>query len=251
MNRDTIQKLSELNRDFYESFGKAFAATRQRIQPGVRRFLDEDCFDGDWLDLGCGSGALAAAWAESGRTGSYTGVDFSQTLLEEARRLNENISDSRMKLSFFQADLSDSSWVRLFENRKFDGICAFAVLHHMPDASARSRIFRQVYSLLKPDGCFCYSVWQFQNSEKMMRRILPWESIGIQSDDVEPGDTLLDWRFSLPDADKKIGLRYVHLFTDGELQSLAEEAGFLLRKEYFSDGTSRNLALYRIEQRKV
>ena len=121
----------------------------------------------------------------------------------------------------------------------------------MPDASARSRIFRQVYSLLKPDGCFCYSVWQFQNSEKMMRRILPWESIGIQLDDVDPGDTLLDWRFSLPDADKKIGLRYVHLFTDGELQSLAEEAGFLLRKEYFSDGTSRNLALYRIEQRKV
>lgn len=250
MNRDTIQKLSELNRDFYESFGKAFAATRQRIQPGVRRFLDEDCFDGDWLDLGCGSGALAAAWAESGRTGSYTGVDFSQTLLNEAWRLNKNISDGRLKLSYFQADLFDNSWVRLFENRKFDGICAFAVLHHMPDANIRSRIFRQVYSLLKPGGCFCYSVWQFQNSEKMLKRILPWETIGIQSADVEPGDTLLDWRFSLPDADKKIGLRYVHLFTEGELQSLAEEAGFLLRKEYFSDGANRNLALYRVEQRK-
>jgi SAM-dependent methyltransferase len=162
---------------------------------GSSGFLDEDCFDGDWLDLGCGSGALAAAWAESGRTGSYTGVDFSQTLLEEARRLNENISDSRMKLSFFQADLSDSSWVRLFENRKFDGICAFAVLHHMPDASARSRIFRQVYSLLKPLVVFAIRFGNFKIG-KMMRRILPWESIGIQLDDVEPGDTLLDWRFT-------------------------------------------------------
>ena len=58
MKEEIIKKLLAINQEFYQSFGEAFAETRRRIQPGVKRVLAELIHDGDWLDLGCGSGAL-------------------------------------------------------------------------------------------------------------------------------------------------------------------------------------------------
>lgn len=66
MRAGTVRRLVELNREFYETFGGAFAATRRRIQPGVRAFLATVRDGSEWLDLGCGSGALAAEWARLG-----------------------------------------------------------------------------------------------------------------------------------------------------------------------------------------
>ncbi|MCD4752744.1 MAG: class I SAM-dependent methyltransferase, partial [Anaerolineaceae bacterium] len=77
----------------YAGFSEAFAATGRRIQPGIRRVLDilpQYVPDkGNWLDLGCGGGQVAAAWAEENRTGNYLGLDFSSALLENARKRAE------------------------------------------------------------------------------------------------------------------------------------------------------------------
>src|SRR5512135_2599303 len=86
MDEHTVRALVELNRRFYEEFGAAFSATRQRIQPGVRKVLANLPDEGSWLDLGCGNGALARAWKESGRKSAYLGVDFSNELLSAAAR---------------------------------------------------------------------------------------------------------------------------------------------------------------------
>jgi hypothetical protein len=58
VNTETIHHLLTINREFYQKFGAAFAQTRQRVQPGVARVVEEYVHDGHWLDLGCGSGAL-------------------------------------------------------------------------------------------------------------------------------------------------------------------------------------------------
>jgi len=249
LNEEIIQKLLGINQQFYEEFGSAFSATRQRIQPGVRRFLSELATDGDWLDLGCGSGALGCEWQKSGLRGSYTGLDFSETLLTEALRVTAGLSGAEFQIDYLQADLLDPEWDRLFSQRKFDGICAFAALHHIPDSRIRSRIFEKVNSLLKPGGTFVYSVWQFQNSEKLMSRVLPWETVGLQAADLEPRDTLLDWRFTLPGEPEKTGQRYVHLFEAEELSDLAAQAGFRIVDTFFSDGKSENLALYQVAKK--
>ena len=86
MRPEIIQSILDINRQFYQTFGDAFAATRRRIQPGIRRILADIPKDGHWLDLGCGSGALAQEWIRQERSGSYTGVDFSIPLLKEAQR---------------------------------------------------------------------------------------------------------------------------------------------------------------------
>ena len=246
MDPRTASELLEINRRFYSEFGDAFAATRRRIQPGVSRILETIPADepSDWLDLGCGSGALGRIWSEQGRCGSYTGVDFSGPLLREAEKATEGLSGERLRIRYLPGDLMDPDWKEDLEGEKFDGVLAFASLHHIPGKENHLRIFGQVRDLLKAGGSFIFSVWQFQNSPKLMKRVQSWDRAGIPEEALEQGDTLLDWRFALPENGEKQGLRYVHLFSEEEIGELANRSGFRVTEQFYSDGAEGNLALY-------
>ncbi len=246
MQSATISFLLDLNRQFYQTFGRAFAATRRRIQPGVRRVLAElgSLGPGDYLDLGCGSGSLAAAWMESGPPGSYTGLDFSPELLDEARLAVAGLERDDLRLRFLPADLSDPGWAAPLAEERFDAVLAFAALHHIPSHELRVSILHQVRELLKPGGAFIHSEWQFQNNPRLLERILPWERVGLDDANLEPGDTLLDWRYTLPEQPEQVGLRYVHLFDRAELIMLAHETGFEVVEEFELDGQGGRMGLY-------
>ena len=218
MKEEVRRQLIALNRDFYETFAGAFAATRRRIQPGVRKVLESIPKKGKWLDLGCGSGQLALEWVKQKRKGSYLGLDFSAGLLAEAEETLCGAAIPRgLKLSFAQADLTSADWADGLKRESFDGAVAFAALHHIPGEEQRTDLIRQARVLIKPGGMFIHSEWQFQFSEKLMARRMPWEFIGLSREDVEPGDTLMDWRYALPGQAEQVGYRYVHLFTRAEL----------------------------------
>lgn len=240
MQPETISVLLDLNRRFYEQFGVEFAQTRQRIQNGVRRILDSLPDSGAWLDLGCGSGSLAAAWVEAGRTSAYLGVDFSEALLAEARKA---LPCEAPAVSFRQANLADPGWAEGISG-PFTGAMAFAVFHHLPSHHLRAGILRQVRGLLAPGSRFYHSEWQFQHAPRLMARRLPWSTIGLEDSALEPGDTLLDWRFHLPGKEEQTGLRYVHLFNEEELAELASETGFRIVYQFESDGQGGKLGLY-------
>jgi tRNA (uracil-5-)-methyltransferase TRM9 len=246
MNANTIQILLDLNRRFYTNFSSSFAATRRRIQPGVRRILAglPDSETDKWLDLGCGSGALAAEWLEADRQSTYAGIDFSQSLLREAEQALSN-SPGRERITFFQADLASPGWARAV-SEKFSGALSFAVLHHLPSVNLRQNLIQQVCDLLPTDGRFYLSVWQFQHSPKLMARRVAWELAGLSDDDIEPGDTLLDWRADEPRQTGEVGLRYVHLFQPAELTELAASSGFQVVETFESDGQGGNLSLYQV-----
>ncbi|NMB89013.1 MAG: class I SAM-dependent methyltransferase [Chloroflexi bacterium] len=244
MTPATIALLIELNRRFYQDFGAAFAATRRRIQPGIRRVLAGLPAHGRWLDLGCGSGALAAEWAHQGRRGLYRGLDFSPVLIEAARQAGAGGEHPGLEIDFAPADLGRPDWPAAAGEGPFDGVLAFAVLHHLPSMALRRRILEQVRTLLGPGGRFIHSEWQFQHSPRLVERIQPWERAGLAPADVEPGDTLLDWRYSLPGQAEQVGLRYVHRFERDELATLAAATGFRLVEEFESDGQGGRLGLY-------
>ena len=247
MNDETTQALLDLNRGFYENFAPSFAATRRRIQPGVRRVLLGLPPGGDWLDLGCGSGALACEWARCGRTGLYWGMDFSAGLLAEAREaVRGETLPPGLAVNFSQASLADPDWDAGLQNRVWDGVLCFAALHHLPGQALRERLLRQVRSRLQPGGFFIHSEWQFQHSARLMARRLPWEEAGLAPGALEPGDTLLDWRQEQADRPGERGLRYVHLFDRAELTALAETCGFRVLEEFESDGEGSRLGLYQI-----
>jgi len=237
MNPTVAIRLIELNREFYTRFGDSFSATRQRIQSGVRRVLETLNGDEDVLDLGCGNGWLARELAGRNHRGSYLGVDFSLPLLRDAESLPKTFPATFKEMDLIQlSSFSD----QLLENGKWSLITAFAVLHHIPSYEMRLNMLNTIHKLLKPDGLFIHSNWQFLNSERLKSRIQDWSKADFSLGDVDPNDYLLDWRSG------GNGLRYVHHFNENELQELADTAGFHIEDVFYSDGETGNLGLYQV-----
>ena len=237
MDPSTAERLIEINRTFYTQFGDSFSATRRRVQPGVRRALGMLQGTESILDLGCGNGELARELAKRGHQGPYLGVDFSLPLLRAAELQPQGFS-----ARFMQVDLTQLAWVRdrLVVEGGWSVITAFAALHHVPSTDLRLEILRVVNQLLKKDGLFIHSNWQFLNSEKLKARIQPWDAANLSASDVDPGDYLLDWRSGGK------GLRYVHHFDEIELEELARASHFKIIDSFDSDGDTGNLGLYQV-----
>ncbi len=234
MNPSTIARLLELNRQFYQTFALPFSATRQRLQPGVIRILDQISPQADVLDLGCGNGELSRELARCGHLGCYAGLDFSATLLDEARVGQPD------NFRYLLADFSSVDWNKVLDSNRYDAALAFALLHHLPGEEMRLQLLGKVRQLLKPAGRFIHSEWQFLNSPRLAARVQPWEAIGLSAGEVDPGDYLLDWRQG------GSGLRYVHHFSEEELAELAAQAGFEVVESFHSDGETHNLGLYQV-----
>lgn len=241
MNAQTQKHLIDLNRRFYDRFSASFSDTRHRAQPGVRGLVPDLLSATSILDVGCGNGTLACALAKSGYPGTYLGVDLSAGLLASAREILGQPKQGTY--AFQQADLSDPAWSRQLPAVRFNTLVSLAVLHHLPGADLRLRTAQAFHDLIEPKGLIAISVWQWQNSPRLAKRVVDWSATGLEPDDVDQGDVLLDWR-----AADQVGLRYVHTFSEGSLTHLAEQSGFKVIDSFYSDGKPGNLALYQTWQ---
>jgi tRNA (uracil-5-)-methyltransferase TRM9 len=243
MDRETVDRLLEINGLFYQTFALQFSQTRQRIQPGVRKIIERIPKDASILDLGCGNGELWKTLAENGYRGCYVGLDASPGLLDIAsQKYSDRLPNTP---TFIQANLADSGWDEALcqsqsEVGCFDQVMAFAVFHHLPGHNLRRQTLEMVHELLCPGGQFIHSEWQFLNSPRLKARLQPWNFAGIAENQVDHGDYLLDWRHG------GSGLRYVHQFDPGELEQLASETRYRIEETFNSDGVDGNLSLYQI-----
>ncbi|MBK8620115.1 MAG: class I SAM-dependent methyltransferase [Anaerolineales bacterium] len=234
MNSLTAQRLLAINHEFYNRFGDQFSATRQRLQPGVKKILDSIQEDVSVLDLGCGNGHFLREISKRGHKQPLLGVDFSLPLLRNA--------ESAPGVIFREVDLSQLSAFsdQLSVPGGWDVITMFATLHHIPSVEMRLDILRTVKKLLKPAGKFILSNWQFLNSAKLKSRIQPWDRVGINENDLDQDDYLLDWRSGGE------GLRYAHHFSAQELLGLAGQVEMRVTASFPSDGDGGNLGLYQV-----
>ena len=241
MKIETVSKLRQLNRRFYDELGPSFSVTRAQIQLGLKKLLPEMLSSPSILDLGCGNGTLAEALAISNYEGAYLGLDGSQTLLCFAEE--RMCAYPLMRATFQLADLLDETLAAKLAGRQFVLITCFATLQHLPSAISHLQFFKNAAQLLEPGGRLMLSCWQIHNSERLVRHIQDWSTVGLTSEELEAGDLLMDWRGQ---DSQKPGLRYVHEFREEELHALGEEAGLQLQESFYSDGKEGNLALYQI-----
>ncbi len=251
MRPEVVESLLSINREFYQSFAEPFRATRGRLQPGVMRALEKVPLEANMLDLGCAHGLLAGEMAGRDFSGIYLGLDSSSMLLDS---VPDHLQPPRYR--FALADLSTDDWLETARStldqgsaseqgvpessNPFDWAFAFAVLHHLPSANLRSSTAAAIGSLLRPGGRVAVSVWDFLASPRLADRVVPWDTVGISEKDVDGGDYLVDWR------EGGSGVRYVHHFTQAELNQLAKDGGFRVIDDYRSDGENSQLGLYQI-----
>ncbi len=271
MRPEIVERLLSINREFYQSFADPFRATRGRLQPGVARALESVRLDANVLDVGCAHGVLAEELESDNFSGSYVGLDSSQPLLDS---VPDHLHPPHYK--FALADVGNEDWLetarallaegsapeqsssessisfdRVSEvpaseqsvaksSAPFDWVFAFAVLHHLPSSDLRRSTAAAIRTLLTTDGRVAVSVWDFLASPRLRDRIVPWDTVGINEEDVGEGDYLVDWRVG------GSGVRYVHHFAQDELHELAVQAGFRVSQEYRSDGENGQLGKYQV-----
>jgi tRNA (cmo5U34)-methyltransferase len=147
--RDDVWKSADLVRTFLENVrgGIPYAADQiaimlQAIEATalpIRRFLD----------LGSGSGALAAALLDRYPDAEAVLVDFSEPMLEAARQKFPSPPHHLVLADFGRPD-----WVDAVEaSGPFDAIVSGYAIHHQPDERKRT-LFAEIFTLLTPGGAF-------------------------------------------------------------------------------------------------
>jgi tRNA (uracil-5-)-methyltransferase TRM9 len=232
MRKNVVQKLLNLNRQFYREMAEPFSRSRQYMQPGFLQLADhlpDPC--PTLLDVGCGDGRLGRFLLEKERIGHYHGVDFSAPLLKLA-------VGQTAGAEFTQRDISRSDC--LIDLGQFNAVACLATLQHLPGRANRLRLLREMGERLLPDGRLILSNWQFRDNARQRRKLLDWATINLTESDVEPEDYLLSWRRG------GSGHRYVAHIDQAETEKLAAEAGLVCLTHFRADGKEGDLNLYTI-----
>lgn len=238
MNSQLVKQLIEINRKFYSDFAQSFSETRSSAQTRLDRIV---AYIGDGvkaLDVGCGNGRLAERIEKEGRRVHYVGVDASPELIAIASAHKSRLH--RVAAKFRVADITATDWSASLRGEPFDIAVALAVLHHVPSFDLRVAVLREIHALLRPGGKFVMTNWHFERNERLRKKIVAWDTVGIDTRDLEPGDALMTWERG------GIGYRYCHLVTQSEVQKMADQSGFTVVEQFYADA---DLNLYSILQR--
>lgn len=193
----------------YNSISEDFSSKRQKIWEEFV-FLFEDLKEGEKvLDLGCGNGRWFEIFKD--KKVDYTGVDFSEKLIEIAkRRFPEG--------KFLVADALNLP----FSENFFDKVYSLSVLHHIPSKELRLQFFKEIKRVLKPRGKAIITVWKIHQLRE--RLLLLRETILKLI-----GKSKLDFKdFFVPWGQKIV--RYYHCFSENELTKLAEKVSLKVVK---------------------
>lgn len=133
------------------------------------------------LDLGTGDGRLLALLKHDRPEVVGVGLDFSEVMLEEARK--RFAGDERVEL--VQHDLSEP----LPELGRFDAVISSFAIHHLEHERKRS-LYGEVFDLLESGGVFA----NFEHVASPTHRLhlAFFEAIGEPIEDEDPSDRLLD-----------------------------------------------------------
>lgn len=247
MSKTTQQRLLALNREFYATVAEPFDATRAGLPMGwqqLRPWLPPPPAERllRVLDVGCGNGRWARALDRWGIRCEYIGVDVDPHLLSLA--IDNTRALTTVQSSFREADFTTLEWhsVLGLQPASFDVVVCLAALHHVPGYQLRAQVVSELATLLAPQGVLIFSHWQFLHSERFVRKQIAWQTIGLTSAEVEPGDALLPWQQG------GYAVRYVHHMDEDEMAALARAAGLQMTTTFYADGKEGNLNLYAVLQ---
>lgn len=202
MKAKLAKKILKESHNFYESSAEEFSRTRHYLWDEIELIKKYIPNSGKILDLGCGNGRLLEMLGQKTLNNlEYVGLDSSENMLSEARKLHPNNN-------FI---LGDALNIPLKDNT-FDAIASIAVLHHIPSKEFRKKFFDECARVLKKDGILIITSWNLWRKKFLLKILKSVISMDF-------GDVWLTFGSSK----KK---RYLHAFSRRELKQLAQNSEF-------------------------
>lgn len=158
MNLSMGKNLKEITKNSYDKHAKEFASFttifRGKLEKWINYYSDQFPKGSLVLDIGCGAGRDAFYLSSKGF--SITGIDFSEKLIEIAKKKVPNGK-------FFVMDFENLS----FPENSFDGVWASASLLHIPKERLLETL-KRISLVLKKNGLF-FSLFRVGEGEKLTK----------------------------------------------------------------------------------
>jgi tRNA (cmo5U34)-methyltransferase len=149
--KDTVWQSEALAKTFVENVRGGIPFATEQIDVMLRLIAANGSPVQRFIDLGCGSGVLAAAILAHYPAASGVLVDFSEPMLAQAR---DHLGRSAADLRFVLADFGVKAWLdHVAGQAPFDVIVSGYAIHHQPDAR-KQELYGELFGLLRPGGLF-------------------------------------------------------------------------------------------------
>jgi ubiquinone/menaquinone biosynthesis C-methylase UbiE len=151
-----------------------------KMIPYLRRLLEQHPLEMEtgaplvWLDLACGTGTVAVAWAEAGW--HVYAIDASAEMLAQARAKAEAIANEPARPVFSQQDMRRF----VIPARVQVATCLYDSLNYMLTSEDLVAVFRRVAEALQPGGLFFFDM----NTAWALAELWDEETFFTDSDDL-------------------------------------------------------------------
>jgi tRNA (cmo5U34)-methyltransferase len=148
---DEVWKASSLTAAYLEGVRGSIPLAREQIDIMLRLIAARGQPVNSFLDLGCGDGVLSAAILQRFPQAQGVLVDFSEPMLEAARK---RFAPETVSLHFANVDYALASWTQAVDGwGPYDAIVSGYSIHHQPDDRKRE-IYGEIFQLLRLGGIF-------------------------------------------------------------------------------------------------
>lgn len=204
MDTSRIQSIMNSVRDFYNNHATSFAVTRNKFWRDGEYIAQLLPQKGAILDVGCGNGRLTTFISNEV---VYTGVDNAENIIKIAQEQYGSVT-RQFAVSSMEA-LS-------FPDKSFDCVVACASLHHVAGYSLQLQALREMRRVLREGGFLVMTVWNLRHPH--YRELYKFTDADFEKNG---GDMEVPYK-----ADGGLSHRFVHAFTEEELETLLVDAGF-------------------------
>ena len=223
MDKQTQKELLNIVKNNYEEIALDFCETRRKhLWPELIKLASQVKSGSKVLDVGCGNGRLLQAF--KGKNMQYLGVDNSESLIQEAKKLHKNYK-------FEIGNILDLGKIADYD---FDYIFCNAVLHHIPSKKLQIDAVKQLKNKINDKGKIVITVWNLWTNKKFKKLIFKFALLKIfkKNPSTMLGTGKMDFGDILFEGFIKRSKRYYHAFRKRELRKVCRKAGLKVMNCY-------------------